>query len=196
MPVRLRACGFDVSHRYRLIILGAGFSRPAGFPLAVELWKQIRETAAKRFSASDRAYKFNNDLQHYIDFRKETDGKVLTPEMVDFEDFMRFLDVEHYLGLRGSDTWSEDGNEGTIVTKFLIGEILATYVNRLNGVPQLYLDFARRLEPRDIVFTFNYDTLLERALDAIGEPYRCSPLASRANLMGGSLASILAPMKW
>src|SRR5262249_24607735 len=142
------------------------------FPLAVGLWKEIRKAAANRFFPGHRAYKFNEDLCHYIDFRKETDGEVLTPETVDFEDFMRFLDVEHYLGLRGGDTWSEDGNEGTIVTKFLIGEILATYVNRLKDVPGLYLDFARRLEPHDIVVTFNYDTLLERALDAIGKPYR------------------------
>jgi SIR2-like domain len=113
---------------------------------------------------------------------------VLTPETVDFEDFMRFLDVEHYLGLRG-DTWSEDGNEGTIVTKFLIGEILATYVNRLKDVPGLYLDFARRLEPHDIVFTFNYDTLLERALDAIGKPYRLFPTRFKSEF-GGRILSV------
>jgi hypothetical protein len=109
-----------MSQKRRLIILGAGFSRPAGFPLAMDLWKEIRETAAS-FSQDLRAYKFNEDLSHYIKFREEADGKTLTPETVDFEDFMRFLDVEHYLGLRGGDTWSEDGNEGTIVTKFLIG---------------------------------------------------------------------------
>lgn len=91
---------------------------------------------------------------------------------MDFEDFMRFLDVEHYLGLRGKDTWSEDGNEGTIVTKFLIGSILARHVNALRTVPNLYLEFARRLEVNDTIITFNYDTLLERALDAIGKPYR------------------------
>jgi hypothetical protein len=163
-----------MSNRYRLIILGAGFSRPAGFPLAPELWKEIRETAAS-FPPDLRAHKFNDDLDHYIEFRKEADGIVLTRETVEFEDFMRFLDVEHYLGLRGSDTWSEDGNEGTVVTKFLIGTILARHVNALEEVPKLYLEFAKRLEPDDIVFTFNYDTLLERALDAIGKPYRLFP---------------------
>ena len=35
-----------MSFKYRLFILGAGFSRPAGFPLAVDLWEEIRETAA------------------------------------------------------------------------------------------------------------------------------------------------------
>jgi hypothetical protein len=157
--------------KYRLIILGAGFSRPAGLPLAVDLWREIRETAA-RFPADRRAYKINEDLQSYIDFRKEVDGVTLTPETVDFEDFMRFLDVEHYLGLRGSDTWSADGNEGTVVTKYLIGQILARHVTGLAEVPDLYIQFAKRLEPKDLVITFNYDTLLERSLDAIGKPYR------------------------
>jgi hypothetical protein len=157
--------------RFRLIILGAGFSRPAGFPLAPELWKEIRDTAAS-FSPGLRAHKFIDDLDDYIAFRRETEGVILTPETVDFEDFMRFLDVEHYLGLRGSDTWSEDGNEGTVVTKFLIGKILARHTVALTKVPELYVEFATRLEPGDVVITFNYDTLLERALDAVGKPYR------------------------
>jgi hypothetical protein len=161
----------DMPAKYRLIILGAGFSRPAGIPLAAELWKEIRETAAE-FSRDLRAYKFNEDLEHYIAFRKDTEGEELTADTVDFEDFVRFLDVEHYLGLRGGDTWSEDGNEGTIVTKYLIGKTLSRYINALEAVPELYLEFARRLGPNDTVITFNYDTLLERALDAIGKPYR------------------------
>ena len=126
-----------MARKYRLIILGAGFSRPAGFPLAADLWKEVRKIAAT-YSPKLRASKFNDDLDHYIEFRKDTDGEALTPEKVDFEDFMRFLDVEHYLGLRGKDTWSADGNEGTVVAKFLIANILARHVNELKDVPKLY----------------------------------------------------------
>ncbi|MEA2859576.1 MAG: hypothetical protein QOC72_1615 [Methylobacteriaceae bacterium] len=173
-------------HKHRLIILGAGFSRPAGFPLAIDLWKEIRKSAAT-FPSDHRASKFSHDLSHYIEFRKATDGIVLTPDTVDFEDFMRFLDVEHYLGLRGSDTWSEDGNESTIVTKFMIGSILARHLNALKHVPELYLEFARRLDLNDTIFTFNYDTLLERALDAIGKPYRLfSTRFESVNEFGGA----------
>lgn len=166
--------GVTMTRKYRLIILGAGFSRPAGLPLASHLWNEIRETAAA-YPSDLRASKFNVDLEHYIAFRKDAAGEDLAPETVDFEDFMRFLDVEHYLGLRGGDTWSQDGNEGTVVTKHLIGNILARHVNALDAVPELYIEFAKRLEPDDYVITFNYDTLLERALDAIGKPYRLFP---------------------
>jgi hypothetical protein len=34
------------------------------------------------------------------------------------------------------------------------------------------LDFARRLKGGDTILTFNYDTLLEKCLDAVGQPYR------------------------
>jgi hypothetical protein len=54
----------------------------------------------------------------------------------------------------------------------LIGSILARRLNALVDVPELYLEFVRRLELNDLVITFNYDTLLERALDAISKPYR------------------------
>ena len=46
--------------------------------------------------------------------------------------------------------------------KTLIGEILAERMPA--EVPELYLKFARILKPEDYVLTFNYDTLLERAL--------------------------------
>jgi hypothetical protein len=155
----------------RLIILGAGFSRPAGLPLAADLWREIRKIAVS-FPSDLRACKFNEDLDYYIRFREQACGEVLTPETVDFEDFLRFPDVNHYLGLRGGGTWSEHGNDGTIVAKYLIGRILARQVNRLKDVPDLYLEFARRLDLHDTVITFNCDTLLERALDVIGKPYR------------------------
>jgi hypothetical protein len=161
-------------HANRLFVLGAGFSCAAGLPLAVPLWKEIRETA-NNYSKELRAYKFNNDLLNYIAFRKDALGEELTPETVNFEDFIRYLDIEHYLGLRGGDTWSTEGNEGTIVTKYLIGRILARHLNNLGSIPDLYLDFAKRLDLHDTIITFNYDTLLEQALEAVGKPYRLFP---------------------
>lgn len=158
--------------RYRLFVLGAGFSKPAGFPLADELWKEIWKRVQ---NLGGRASKFRDDLHSYIDYRRECFGDQLTAGDINFEDFMRFLDVQHFLGLRGSDTWSEHGNEGTIVTKMLIGEILAERSNALPDVPDLYAEFAQRLQPDDTVITFNYDTLLERSLDAVGKPFRLFP---------------------
>lgn len=158
--------------RYRIIILGAGFSKPAGLPMATELWQEI---LARSEFLWGRANKFNEDLDNYIAYRRDSEGILLSRDSIDFEEFLGFLDIEHYLGLRGSDTWSTDGNEGQVVVKTMIGEILSQHMPSPDTIPELYLEFARRLQPHDYVFTFNYDVLLERALDAVGKPYRLFP---------------------
>jgi len=94
--------------KYRVFILGAGFSVAAGLPLASDLWAQIKY-AARAYGKKTRAHRFFRDLDTYVEFKRDTEGVVLDPDSVDFEDFMRFPDIEHYLGLRGGDTWSEDG---------------------------------------------------------------------------------------
>lgn len=158
--------------KYRVIILGAGFSKPAGLPLADELWNQILKRSNLLWG---RASKFNDDIERYISYCRNCYGLCFTKETINYEDFLGFLDIEHYLGLRGSDTWSVDGNEGQIVIKTLIGEILTSYMPSANNIPEIYLEFARRLQPQDHIITFNYDVLLERALDAVSKPYRLFP---------------------
>jgi hypothetical protein len=162
----------DTRRRYRIIVLGAGFSKPAGLPLGVELWQEIRDRATTLYG---RAGKFWSDLETYRNFRQRCDGIDLRLDEIDFEEFLGFLDVEFFLGLRGSDTWSDDGNETQILVKALIGQILTERIPVPNCIPDLYLEFARRLRPDDLVLTFNYDTLLERALDVTGTPYRLFP---------------------
>ena len=62
-----------------------------------------------------------------------------------------------------------------MVVKTLIGKILAQRMPTIDKIPELYLEFARRLKSGDYVLTFNYDILLERSLDAIGKAYRLFP---------------------
>jgi hypothetical protein len=110
------------AQKFAIYILGAGFSKPAGLPLACELWDEVRRRA---LSLSGRASFFRDDLETYIEYRKKCDGKRLAFEEVDLEEFMAFLDIEFHLGLRGKETWSSEGNEAQVVVKTLIGEILA-----------------------------------------------------------------------
>lgn len=160
------------ARKHRIFILGAGFSKDAGLPLASELWSEILRRARL---LTGRAKKFQQDLKNYLEFRWRCDGVRLTEDKVDFEDFMRVLDIEHFLALRGSDTWSDDGNEGTMVVKWLLGQVLAERTPSPENIPELYLEFVRQLQPGDHVLTFNYDVLLERALDAVSKPYRLFP---------------------
>lgn len=156
-----------------LYILGAGFSAAAGLPLANRLWHEVLRRA---LPMTGRAEKFREDLEAYIEFKSRAEGITLRQEDVNFEEFLGFLDVEHYLGLRGSDTWSEHGNESQVIVKTLIGQILTEHTPQPDAIPPLYLEFARRLQPWDRVLTFNYDILLERACERVNKPYRLAPM--------------------
>jgi SIR2-like domain len=153
----------------RAVLLGAGFSVSAGLPLANDLWKEVCRRAG-------RVGHFREDLDYYIEFKERTEGLRLQREEVNFEEFLGFLDVEHYLGLRGPDTWSEDGNESQVIVKTLIAQILTERMPTADSIPSLYLRFAEKLQPWDRVITFNYDILLERACERVGKPYRLAPM--------------------
>jgi len=155
--------------RFRIFILGAGFSQPAGLPLGPDLWRHIRAAAETRSNG------FSADLHLYLTYLKECWGMALDPDDVDFEDFLAFLDIEHRLGFSGSDTWSEQGNTSQILVKQSIGRILTERTPSADELPKVYHQFARQLEPGDYVFTFNYDLVLERALEHVGKAYRLFP---------------------
>jgi len=115
------------------------------------------------------------DLDEYLLFRQECDGVQLDPDDVDFEEFMGYLDLQHFLGLRGKEQWSVSGNQGQLIVKGTIARILAERTPRSDKLPSIYYDFANELNPHDVVLTLNYDIILERALEAVQKPFRLSP---------------------
>ena len=68
---------------------------------------------------------------------------------------------------------SEEGNASQLMVRRAITETL--YRRTPANPPSLYREFARRLNTSDWVCTFNYDCLLESALEAEGIPYRLFP---------------------
>jgi len=175
------------SQKMALYILGAGFSVAAGLPLADDLWKEVCRRA---LLMTGRAEKFYEDLDAYIEFKERCEGTKLTREAVSFEEFLGFLDVEHYLGLRGSDTWSADGNESQVIVKTLIGQILTERMPKVSAIPHLYLEFVRKLKPWDRIITFNYDTLLEQTCEATGIPFRLAPQRYAEVSKGGGIVDM------
>jgi hypothetical protein len=157
---------------FRIFVLGAGFSRSAGLPLAPELLGEVRREIEGRYG---RDTKFQRDVENYVEYRTACDGHPCVEASIDLEEFMSFLDIEHYLGLRGSDTWSAEGNESQIMVRKAIGKVIHDRTPSADRLPDAYYEFAERLSLHDIVITLNYDILLERALDHIGKPYRLFP---------------------
>lgn len=158
------------TNSFRILFLGAGFSRLAGLPLGAELFSDIRARAKlERGPRND----LETDLRRFLKYLKECDERSVPEEDVDLEEFLAFLDREHFLGLEGSDTLTSEGNATQLLVRHSIGR---TILERMpKDIPGPYRRFAQRLTPQDLVFTFNYDTLLERVLDEEGIAYRLYP---------------------
>ena len=144
---------------FRLIILGAGFSHPAGLPLGDKLLKLTR----KRISLHSRA--LEDEIEHW--------HQIYPEEEVSLERVLAYSHRKHYLGLRGANEWHSHGSLAIVQARRAIQEVLTEAMPE--RVPDVYLDFASRLTSHDTIITFNYDTLLEKALDAIGKPYSLAP---------------------
>ena len=94
-------------------------------------------------------------------------------QSVDLERVLAYSHRKHYLRLIGSEEYFNDGSRSIVAARTAIQRILIQATPR--DTPRLFRDFAERLGPDDVVLTFNYDTLLEQALEDIGKPYSLTP---------------------
>lgn len=154
---------------YRIFVIGAGFSVPAGLPTAAELYGLVKSRIELVYGTDT---KFHRSLDEFIDYKRSTCNVTLTHDEVDLEEFMSFLDIEHYLWLEGSDTLSSKGNGAQLLIKKFIGQIIHERTPVASNLPQEYIEFAQNLKTTDVIITLNYDVILERALDFVGKPYR------------------------
>ena len=130
----------------RVFFLGAGFSKPAGLPLAVELLDLVREVVRETLSV-DGYNHLDHAIGRYKDYLRDIDPS----RAFDLEEFGAWLDWEFVLRLRGSDTFSEHGNQAALQLRWGIGKVLHELTP--TDIPPLYLDFAGRLTTSDHVMT-------------------------------------------
>lgn len=154
----------------RLFLLGAGFSKAAGLPLADELLPLARDVARRWLSVKDYNH-LDAAIGRYEEFVNATNPG--TP--FNLEAFGAWLDWQHVLRLKGSDTFSEYGNEAGLQLRWAIGKVLHDLTPKAADLPAVYLEFARRLTTSGRVLTLNYDLILERSLEAVGRRYRRFP---------------------
>lgn len=162
----------DAHPGFRIFVLGAGFSREAGLPIASELYPLVRQYIHQRHG---RETKFDRDVKDYLDYSNACGFTGQSEDNLDLEQLMSYLDIEHYLGFRGSKTWSLEGNESQLMIRKAIGYVIHSRTPDPSAIPDIYKRFAESLSVHDIVLTLNYDVLLESALEAVGKPYRRFP---------------------
>jgi hypothetical protein len=159
----------SIQNKFRIFIIGAGFSAHAGLPLGTQLFGLVRDVVRHKYGQNN---KLERDLEWYLKYRFRCDG-IPEDHFVDYEKFMSYLDLEHFLGLRGSDTWSEEGNESQLMIRKGIQIVIFSKVPKTPTVE--CIEFCQRLLPMDVILTFNYDTLIEDTLDYLDKPYRLFP---------------------
>ncbi len=150
---------------YRLFVLGAGFSAPAGLPLGNCLLERVRQDVRGSFTRAGWDGILEQEIGEWI--------SLYPGESIDLERVLAYSHRKHYLRLLGSDEYYAHGSRSIVAARHAIQRILIRSMP--NDTPSLYRDFSLRLCPNDLVLTFNYDTLLEQALDDIGKPYTLTP---------------------
>ena len=150
---------------YRLFVLGAGFSAPAGIPLGRNLLERVREDV--------RGYFDNFGWEGPLEKEIGEWASLYPGQSIDLERVLAYSHRKHYLRLVGSDEYFEHGSRSMAAARTAIQRILIKATP--SDTPTLYRKFAERLCPNDVVLTFNYDTLLEQTLDGIGKPYTLTP---------------------
>lgn len=149
----------------RLFVLGAGFSKPAGLPLGLEILDMVR----KRVREFHRTYDWDGPLEKEIDEWQE-----LHPDSeLTLESVFSYSHRKHFLQLIGSDEYFGHGSRSIVAARHAIQSILTELTP--TDIPSLYKRFAGKLTSNDTVLTFNYDTLLEDTLEDIGTPFSLTP---------------------
>ena len=150
---------------HRLFVLGAGFSAPAGLPLGNGLLERVRQDVRGSFGRAGWDGTLEQEIQEW--------ASLYPGKSIDLERVLAYSHRKHYLRLLGSDEYFAHGSRSIVAARRAIQRILIHATP--NATPSLYREFALRLCPHDVVLTFNYDTLLEHALDDIGKPYTLTP---------------------
>jgi hypothetical protein len=155
----------EYARKRRVFILGAGFSASAGIPLTATLL----ETAMKTFATEcpgiyERVCNYTRDIQW------DDDG---SPNFsnVGFPDLCTHLEFAELREYAGGERWSDAGSREKLALRFYLAKTIARLTPSNEAIPDLYLQFAKQLTSGDIVISFNWDTLLEKALKKVGKVF-------------------------
>ena len=157
---------FEKIKRNRLFILGAGFSAAAGVPLTATLLKKAMGKFAAEcpgiFSRVDRyARESTGNFDGDVDYTKEG----FFPDLCTF---IEYIELREY---GGGERWADTGSREKLALRFYLAKTIVEHTPGAANLPDLYVEFAAQLHDGDIVISFNWDGLLEVALEKIGKPY-------------------------
>ncbi len=157
----------DFLKNRRTFVLGAGFSAAAGIPLTNDLLQ--RALQGFRLSAPGLLKRIEGQAQICFENRKSIEKQDLNAE-----GFAKLCSYLHFLELgehAGGQRWCAAGSRELVALRYYIAKYLVKVTPADIDIPKLYLDFAGQLTKNDCIITFNWDTLLENAIEAVGKRF-------------------------
>ncbi|MEP1383094.1 MAG: hypothetical protein ABJK64_04800 [Paraglaciecola sp.] len=152
--------------RCRTFILGAGFSAGAGVPLTAEL---LSKAMAKfEIECNGIFQRVNNYARECFQIK---DDDVVDYSIVGFSELCTFLEYIELKEYGGGERWSENGSKEKINLRYFLAKTLIELTPEKEDIPKIYIDFVNELHERDIILSFNWDPLLERALEFVNKEY-------------------------
>ncbi len=166
-----------MTHAKRVVVLGAGFSKPAGMPLATELLPLLAEKLEL-----DEMRGWLDGMRQRLDWLTGNDAPRGTFKL-NIEEVFHYahFDIEVYrLRQHVSHVGRHDGpgtawNQAESVSAWLsyledaLRDVIVEAEDQANLEP--IKRWAERIDGDDAVVTFNYDTLVERAISEDGKTW-------------------------
>lgn len=90
-------------------------------PLGDEFFELILKEANKTILYENI---LKRDIERFLEYYNKINCLSITENEINFEEFISYLDIEHYLALKGKNTWTIEGNRSQLVIRNLIAKIL------------------------------------------------------------------------
>jgi len=149
----------------RVFVIGAGFSTSAGVPLTNELL-----TLSLRLFSVECPGIYSRVERYAMEALGQQAGS-LDVSNINFSELCTFLEFIELREYGGGERWSENGSREKMALRYYLAKTIVAHTPEPTEVPDLYIEFAKQLRPRDFIISFNWDGLLEVSLEAIGKPY-------------------------
>jgi hypothetical protein len=150
----------------RVFILGAGFSAAAGVPLTSELLSKAMQMMKIECDGI-----FERIDGYARDCFQISENESINYADVGFSELCTFLEYIELREYGGGARASDNGSREKVNLRYYLAKTLMKMTPEGDQIPPLYLDFANELNENDIVLSFNWDLLLERALIQAGKGF-------------------------
>lgn len=91
--------------------------------------------------------------------------------IINFSELCTFLEYIELREYGGGERWKNEGSREKLALRFYLAKTIVERTPATHSIPKIYLDFVSQLHEGDIVISFNWDCLLEVALNKIGKAY-------------------------